>query len=209
MRACGCCGQWVEQLSHQMRLRRVFLRIWIYNGNSYDFVSHGGSSRFQLVFFYYHFKWTNEQKESNIWAHLRKGPQSTWWFFIRMYRIVSFRFPCGKHLCIQKSNCWTDRTICLNKTDANVGECVRAYIHAYVQMIMMCVCVSCENNRKKPTTPECRVREMYFMVGERWLELVFFLSLSILQPCVFGLPLTTAHKDQECVRGQSICVSCV
>lgn len=146
-------------------------------------------------------KWTNEQKESNICAHLRKGPQSTWWFFIRMYRIVSFRFPCGKHLCIQKSNCWTDRTICLNKTDANVGECVRAYIHAYVQMIMMCVCVSCENNRKKPTTPECRVREMYFMVGERWLELVFFLSLSLFCSRVFLVCLWQQHT-----RTRNVCV---
>lgn len=45
------------------------------------------------------------------------------------------------YIIIQRSNCWTDRTICLNKTDANVGEsvCVRAYIHAYVRINTMCL----------------------------------------------------------------------
>lgn len=52
------------------------------------------------------------------------------------YTLILYRFS---NLCIQKSNCWTDRTICLNKTDANVGEYVRAYIHAYVQMISVCL----------------------------------------------------------------------
>lgn len=106
------------------------------------------------------------------------------------YRIVSFRFPCGKHLCIQKSNCWTDRTICLNKTDANVGECVRAYIHAYVQMITMCVWVA-KTTEKTNNSWMSSKRNVFY---GRWTMIrigVFSLSLSILQPCVFGLPLTT------------------
>lgn len=101
------------------------------------------SLMFFAVVLYYHFKGTNNnitRRKKNTWIHLWKNTEHRTrdLFYICIHRTgVHIYMDICNTFYIQKSNCWTDRIICLNKADANVGEWVRAYIHVYVQMITM------------------------------------------------------------------------